>query len=231
MSRRIFVSYRRDDSAGHAGRIHDRMVQSWGNDRAFFDIEHILAGRDFTVVLENALNECGLLVLIIGRRWLERTRTGTRRIDEVGDFHRFEIESALRRSVPILPVLVDGARAPAIDRLPLTIAPIAKLQGFRVSDYRFDADTRLLLVAIDEMLKEEAKRLPPIVRPSQLRPRPSPGEVIRGLAENAKLETIGLEVEDSLERGDLAKKDRLQQRVRRQRQKASKGKGSGKGKW
>src|SRR4026208_2301415 len=108
----IFVSYRRDDSSGHAGRLAGRLVEHFGRNRIFMDIDAIEPGEDFVTVIENAVGSCEILIAIIGRSWLSTSGTGTGRLDNPNDFVRLEISTALRRNIRVIPVLVQHASMP-----------------------------------------------------------------------------------------------------------------------
>jgi len=109
----IFISYRRDDSAGHAGRLFDRLVARFGKRAVFMDVEGIEAGVDFVETIEMAVGGCDVLLAVIGRSWLDsRDSEGKRRLDDDQDFIRLETSAALARNVRVIPVLVEGARMP-----------------------------------------------------------------------------------------------------------------------
>jgi hypothetical protein len=96
----IFISYRREDSGGYTGRIHDRFVQRWGEGRVFMDIDNIDPGEDFVEVINRVLAQCAVIVVVVGPRWLACTDSaGRRRIDNAWDYHRMEIEAGLRRAI------------------------------------------------------------------------------------------------------------------------------------
>jgi len=106
---RIFISYRRVDSAGYAGRIYDRLAARFGEDAVFMDVDDIPAGLDFVDVLQNAVQSCDALAALIGPNWLDaRDDAGVRRVDNPEDFVRVEIAAALERDIRVIPVLVDG---------------------------------------------------------------------------------------------------------------------------
>src|ERR1041384_8198954 len=87
----IFVSYRRDDTSGHAGRLADRLVEHFGRDRIFMEIDTIEPGEDFVTVIENAVGSCEVLIAIIGRNWLSSPGATTGRLENPNDFVRLEI--------------------------------------------------------------------------------------------------------------------------------------------
>lgn len=117
---RIFISYRRADSRKDVGRIYDRLVDAFGKENIFKDVDSIPLGKDFREVLREAVAQCDVLLAIIGRHWLDiKDENGNRRLDDPGDFVRIEIESGLQRdSCLVIPVLVDNAILPRADALP-----------------------------------------------------------------------------------------------------------------
>src|SRR5215213_4899040 len=113
---RIFLSYRRDESAYPAGWLYDRLANRYGGGQVFKDVDSIRLGDDFVEVITRAVGSCDVLLALIGDEWLTITdEHGRRRLDDPGDFVRLEIEAALARNVRVIPVLVDGARMPRPD--------------------------------------------------------------------------------------------------------------------
>ena len=103
----VFVSYRREDSAGWAGRICDHSQARLGADRVFMDIDDIPIGSDFTQVIDETLAQVDAVVVVIGRRWLAGTDAhGGRRIDGPADFVHREVRAALERDITVIPVLM-----------------------------------------------------------------------------------------------------------------------------
>src|ERR1700684_4142358 len=102
--RAIFISYRRNDSEGEAGRLFDDLVDQFGEDSVFMDVTTIEAGRDFRKAIDESVATCGVLLPIIGKNWLDaRDDAGKRRLDDPTDFVRLETASALRRDIPVIP--------------------------------------------------------------------------------------------------------------------------------
>jgi len=133
----IFISYRRDDSAGHTGRIYDRLATQFGPAQVFMDVDAIQPGEDFTRVLAERTKSCSAPVAIIGRQWLSaQDRDGRRRLDDPRDYVRLEILSALTRRIAIIPVLVEGASLPRADELPAPLRKLSDHQALTVSDER-----------------------------------------------------------------------------------------------
>ena len=151
----VFICYRREDAAGFAGRIYDRLKSRLGRESVFIDVDNIPAGRDFVEVLTERVGRCDALVALIGRNWLTSAdKDNHRRIDDPNDFVRIEIEAALERNVPVIPVLVDGAAMPQASDLPEGLKKLARRQGIEVSHKRFDADAEHLtdeLAQIDDV--------------------------------------------------------------------------------
>jgi hypothetical protein len=120
---RIFLSYRREDSEHIAGRLYDRLKARFGRGNVFMDLDTIPFGVDFREHLGQAVARCDVLLAVIGEAWLDvrfenGPRQGQRRLDDPADFVRIEVESALARNIPVIPVLVGKAAMPAEQELP-----------------------------------------------------------------------------------------------------------------
>ncbi len=146
----VFISYRRSDSGGHAGRIHDGLVKYYGDGRVFRDIEDIAAGDDFVLAIRETLAKYDVVLVVIGPSWLTLTDdSGHRRLDNPKDLVRLEIAEALeRRGTRVIPVLVDGAKMPAAEDLPKPLVPLATRNAFEVLDTRFADDVARLIKTI-----------------------------------------------------------------------------------
>ncbi len=140
----VFVSYRRDDSQGFAGRLADDLGERLGDDRVFRDIE-IPIGSDFTEVLHRAIAASDVLLVVIGRRWAAGAVRGQpSRLFEPTDWVRTEIEAAFARDKHVVPVLVGGATMPSATDLPEGIRRLVKLQAAKVRDRHWDDDVDAL---------------------------------------------------------------------------------------
>ncbi len=147
---KIFLSYRRDDTSGHVGRLTDRLCARFGRDAVFRDLDSIGPGRDFAVAINEAIGECDSVVAVIGRNWLGAGGPdGQRRIDDPEDFVRVELAAALERKVHLIPVLVDRAQMPSAASLPLPLAPLARRNAFEISESRWDYDVQRLIDVLD----------------------------------------------------------------------------------
>lgn len=148
-ARRFFVSYRREDSSTIVGRLCDRLAQDVGADNIFKDIDSIPFGVDFVEYLDREVEKCTVLFAVIGPTWLTADAKGARRIDDPNDFVRIEIGSALRRKIPVVPLLVEGAEMPRLDDLPDDLKALARRNGIEIRhDPDFHADVSRLLSRI-----------------------------------------------------------------------------------
>lgn len=137
----IFLSYRRADAAGTAGRLYDRLAQHFGTEQVFRDIESIEQGDDFEQSLRDALRTATAVLVVIGPRWLDlRREDGTRRIDDALDYVRREIEFALSSDAIVIPVLVENAPLPAAESLPASIRELTKRNAVELSYHHWEND-------------------------------------------------------------------------------------------
>jgi hypothetical protein len=131
-----------------AGRLGDRLSARF--DRVFMDIDTIEPGVDFTEVIRQAVDECDVLLALIGDHWVSAVdERGRRRLDDPNDWIVEEIKVALRRGIRVIPVLVDGARMPSRDQLPEVLAPLARRQALTVRHESFSSDAARLIAAIE----------------------------------------------------------------------------------
>lgn len=146
---RIFISYRRQDARGDAGRLADDLAEEFGEERIFRDIEDIEAGADFVEAIEEAVANANVVLVVIGPNWLNvKDQRGKRRLDDPRDFVRLEIAAAFKRQVRVVPVLVGDAKMPGEEELPEAIRPLARRQAHELSDHRWDYDVSELVKII-----------------------------------------------------------------------------------
>ena len=147
----IFISYRRDDSAGHAGRLYDKLSEGFGADQIFMDIDTIDPGLDFIEVIDRALASSKVVIALIGRRWTTATDgAGRKRLENPQDFVRMEVARSLEKGVRVIPVLVQGATMPAPDELPADLKALTRRHDIELSDVRWQYDVGRLTTAIEE---------------------------------------------------------------------------------
>jgi len=153
MEGRIFINYRREMSADAAGRLSDRLIQYFDHDRVFMDIDSIEPGVDFVKALDDQVAQCGAFIAVIGPGWTDLTNAeGQRRLDQRNDYVRIEIESALKRDIRVIPVLVDDARMPTADELPDSLKALARRNAVMLSHYRFGSEVDELARALQRVL-------------------------------------------------------------------------------
>jgi len=171
---RIFISYRREETAYPAGWLFDRLAHHFDGGQVFKDVDSIQPGDDFVEVIATAVGSCDVLLALIGAEWLTITdEHGQRRLDNPDDFVRLEIEAALTRGVRVIPILLDGARMPRADQLPASLAKLVRRQALELSPARFDFDTSRLLRVLDRTLAE-VQGPPTAGEPAALRVEPWP---------------------------------------------------------
>lgn len=143
MSARIFICYRRNDSAGFTGRLHDRLLGHFSKEQIFIDVDTIAPGEDFVDVIETAVRKCSVILVIIGRNWLKANDAhGKQALNNELDFVRIEIRTALEKNITVIPVLVDNAVMPLMDDLPKDIRSLSRKNAveLRHSGFSTDAD-------------------------------------------------------------------------------------------
>lgn len=145
----IFLSYRRDDAAGHAGRLYDRLAARFGAERVFMDVDDIAPGEHFAQVIQRRIAGADVVLVVIGPHWLDlRDETGRRRLDDDEDFVRLEILTALAAGRRLVPVLVGGAELPGAPSLPAPLQPLTERQAVRLRDDMFDQDAAMLVAFV-----------------------------------------------------------------------------------
>ena len=153
----IFINYRREDSAATAGRLHDRLAQVFGRKRIFMDVDQIPAGIDFVAHLNSQVAACNVLLVVIGRQWLNvKNEAGERRLHQPDDFVAIEIAAALARDIRVIPVLVDGAIIPKASELPDSLKPLVRRQAIDLRQAHFGRDAEALIERLREVLGDKA---------------------------------------------------------------------------
>jgi hypothetical protein len=147
--RSIFLSYRRSDSEGEAGRLFDDLTLRFSPHSVFMDVAAIEPGRDFRKAIDQSVAHCSILLAMIGKSWLNAVDDiGRRRLEDANDFVRIELASALRRDIPVVPVLVQGAKMPRADELPDDLKELAYRNAVELTHARWRSDVQLLVQAL-----------------------------------------------------------------------------------
>ena len=178
---RIFISYRREDSAGHTGRLHDDLAKIFGSSSVFMDIDAIEFGADFPERIQDTIADCDILLAIIGPHWITATDSrGVRRLDDPVDFVRLEIASALDSGTRVVPILVGRADMPLSVDVPDDLKGLVRRHALEISDSRWGYDVDRLVAAIRSV--DEGRHTEP--KPQGATPRvDQPGQRSRERAE------------------------------------------------
>ena len=157
---RVFINYRREDTAGHAGRLYDALAERFGEDHVFIDIDAVDPGVDFTKVVDHSVGNCDVLIALIGRRWLEVTDArGVRRLEKPEDWVRIELTRALeRQEIKVVPALVHDADMPSADELPEALRNLAFRNAIELSDTRWHYDVGRLIQVLEKLEEEKIAR-------------------------------------------------------------------------
>lgn len=159
--RSIFINYRRSDSEGEAGRLFDDLASRFSDKAVFMDVAAIEPGRDFRKAIDQSVANCSVLLALIGLEWLEaKDASGARRLDDCNDFVRIELASTLRRDIPVVPVLVRGAKMPCVDQLPDDLKELAYRNAVELTHARWKSDVQVLVRALQPFMD-------PLVDPSR----------------------------------------------------------------
>jgi hypothetical protein len=152
----VFVSYRREDASGHAGRLYDALAGWFGAQNVFIDVDTIAPGTDYTEAIERAVTNCDVFIALIGQAWLTVTDAeGRRRLEQPTDVVRLELESALSRDLVVIPTCVHGAEIPPADELPLSLAPLALRQAIELRDTVWHEDVQRLIRRLERIATQK----------------------------------------------------------------------------
>jgi hypothetical protein len=146
---RLFISYDREDTAGHSGRLRDDLISQFGTKNVFRDRESINAGEDFAQSIEMAITSSNVLIAIIGREWLNRINAKAQRPAQP-DFVRLEIASALEQKISVVPILIEGAAMPGPHDLPDDLVPLSHLHAIEIRDSAWGQDVKRLSSALNK---------------------------------------------------------------------------------
>jgi hypothetical protein len=153
LANKVFINYRRDETAGIAGRLHDRLAKEFGKQNVFMDVDSIEPGLDFVKQLDDQVASCAILLAVIGPHWIEAAdAAGERRLHQPDDYLRIEIASALKRNIPVVPVLLDGARMPHVDELPDDLKSLTRRQAIELRHSRFAADADAIVQSVSKAM-------------------------------------------------------------------------------
>src|SRR5262249_25851736 len=161
MPGKIFISYRRRDDPGGAGRLFDALNEAFDPDRLFLDVDSIEPGQDFVEVIEDRVAKSAVLLAVIGQHWMDASDDfGQRRLDNSQDYVRIEIESALKQNKRVIPVLIGDAKMPAADALPESIRKLARHNAVMLRYERFHDDMAHLTGALKRAMGDDLAPAP-----------------------------------------------------------------------
>jgi len=153
MAGKIFINYRREDSIATAGRLADRLAETFGRDNLFMDVDNIPVGINFDEYLKSQVAACDVVLSVIGPNWLNvKDEANQRRLDKPDDFVAIELAAALARNILVIPVLVDGTRMPKASELPDSLKPFALRNAIEIRNTNFGSDAEQLITKMREAL-------------------------------------------------------------------------------
>jgi TIR domain len=159
----IFINYRRDDAPGVAGRLFDYLTLKFPRRSLFMDVDAMNPGIDFAKQLDTQVAQCRVLIAVIGPHWLDaRDKAGQRRLDSEKDYVRIELASALKRAIPVIPILVDGATMPPADTLSDDLKPLTRRHALELRHSRFNADADAIMHALEGVVPRRSLAWLPI---------------------------------------------------------------------
>lgn len=177
---KLFISYRREESAGHAGRLYDSIAARFGEGNVFVDVD-VAPGIDFVARIQEAIGGCRVLLVMMGPRWATLSAGGgSARIADPDDFVRLEVETALERpDVTVIPVLVGGAEMPDPDDLPPGLRPLTRRNALELSDMRWRYDIGRLIAALETILAAATSTHPTVIDAPAAPPAPRVSPALR----------------------------------------------------
>jgi len=160
-SLRIFLNYRREDASGHAGRLYDALSERFGAGNVFMDVDAIEPGLDFSEVVSDRVEDCDVLIAMIGKKWLDVSDSrGRNRLDRVDDFVRVELRAGLEREgTRVIPVLVQGAEMPSVEDLPEDLHKLAYRNAVELRDTSWTSDVARLERALSRLAEQRLGQL------------------------------------------------------------------------
>lgn len=149
----IFINYRRDDSPGVAGRLFDYLTLKYPRSGVFMDVDAMKPGMDFAEQLDSQVSQCRVVLAVIGSGWSDaKDQAGRRRLDSDKDYVRIELASALKRAIPVIPILVDGAAMPREESLSDDLKALARRHALELRHTRFNSDADAIMHALEAVV-------------------------------------------------------------------------------
>ncbi len=149
---KVFLSYRRVDSAGFTGWLYSRFSQEFGPDCLFKDLENISYGQSFVETIQTAISQSAVMLAIIGPRWNEAAADGRPRMFAAGDYIRLELETAFDLGTTVIPVLIDDTPMPQASELPQSLAKLPAINAAPLRSTAWSYDVKRLIDRVREIL-------------------------------------------------------------------------------
>ena len=153
MASNIFINYRKDDARWNALSLYTELLKYFPKESIFKDFNNIEPGEDFVISITKALEQCSVLLVLIGNKWLDISNEKGVRLNNADDYVRLEISTALERNIRVIPVLFDGTLMPEEKHLPDNLKKLCYKQYVTVSDVKFEADVEKLATAVQKVLQ------------------------------------------------------------------------------
>ena len=154
----IFINYRREDGHGPAGRLFDRLSTKFAKHEIFMDVDAMKPGIDFAKQIDEQVSKCAVVLAVIGPGWLNSTdEKGQRRLDRPRDHVRMELATALKREIPVIPLLVNGTAMPSEDDLPDDLKSLTNRHALELRHSRFSSDSEVVVQALNQILRRRRR--------------------------------------------------------------------------
>jgi len=154
----IFINYRREDGHGPAGRLFDRLARKFAKHEIFMDVDAMKPGIDFAKQIDEQVSKCAVVLAVIGPGWLNSTdEKGQRRLDRPRDHVRIELATALKREIPVIPLLVNGTAMPSEDDLPEDLKSLTNRHALELRHSRFASDSEVVVHALNQILRRRTR--------------------------------------------------------------------------
>lgn len=203
LSSKLFLCYRREDTQDSAGRLHDRLVDVYGLERVFMDIDSVPLGIDFVEHVTEQIGKCSAVIVMIGKQWHKiKDKKRRRRLDNEDDLVRAEIRAALQQKIPVIPVTVQNAAMPQADDLPDDIRRLARRNGIALRHDQWRE-------GVERLLRE----LNPVMGRTETQLNPDNGTEARVVLPVSNRKT-GDEINRSVSASDTSDTDRVAPRLR-----------------
>ncbi len=155
-AKKIFINYRKEDSSGYSLALYHELIKWYDKKIIFKDFNNIDPGEDFEESIDNALNSCNILLVIISDKWLDILNQRQKQTKQK-DLVTLEISTALLKNIYTIPITINGASMPSESELPDELKKLIRRQFLNIDQTRFETDTMKLVQIIDKKLDIQRK--------------------------------------------------------------------------